>query len=392
MMLWPIIALNFFLPQENFSAAKEPAEHYCQIASEETPSIFTESNCMGSVKMPGQKPTPMTPTFPGEYCPDCPGVAGRIPLNPDSFGKPFLGTSGAPPVFQGYTGIPTKIKVSFNGRPGGWRNMTGIGKQWARTMAAHNDNPNMMILMSLSYIPQDEGGRGAGLAKCAAGQFNEHYKAFALNMKTLGVTSAIFRPGWEFTLSWPWGTNNNIEKAMMYRSCFRNFVATVQANHPDNKFIYEWNVHQDGTRGSMEAAWPGNEFVDVVGVDIYDAYYTNNTACKNDGNCRWEKRTKVVLDKIKAFADSVGKPIGISELGIWSAGKDDRGGGDNPVFIKNICDWVKDEANRVLYYAYFDENADGDHRLGIPSHANSLNAFRANCVGNPGNPHELLRP
>lgn len=30
-------------------------------ASEETPSIFTESNCMGSVKLPGKKPSPMTP-------------------------------------------------------------------------------------------------------------------------------------------------------------------------------------------------------------------------------------------------------------------------------------------------------------------------------------------
>lgn len=394
MWLWPVIALSLLLPQEEQTVAKKEQDSRCQFAhNEETPSIFTESHCMDSVTLPGSKP-PVMSTFAGEYCPDCPAVAGRIPLNPESFGKPFLGTSGAPPVFQGYTGIPTKIKVAFNGRPGGWNNMIGRGKQWAQTMAAQNANPNMMILMSLSYIPQDEGGMGAGLGKCAAGQFNNYYKEFALNMKALGVTSAIFRPGWEFTLKWPWGTSNDLTKAQMYRGCFRNFVATVQANYPENKFIYEWNVHQDGTRASMEAAWPGAEFVDVVGVDIYDAYFTNNVACRTDGNCRWTNRTQPVLDKIKSFADSVGgKPIAISELGIWTnTGSDTRGAGDNPIFIKNICDWVKDDANRVLYYAYFDEDADGDHRLGTAAHSQSLAAFRANCVGNPGNPHEELSP
>lgn len=34
-------------------------------AHEETPSIFTESNCMGSVKLPSGKPPVMTPSYPG---------------------------------------------------------------------------------------------------------------------------------------------------------------------------------------------------------------------------------------------------------------------------------------------------------------------------------------
>ncbi|MFO1242482.1 MAG: glycosyl hydrolase [Rickettsiales bacterium] len=383
--------MSLLVPQKDLplNISKTAEEHHCQIASEGVPAVFKEDKCMGSVKLP-PKPKPMPPAV--EYCPDCGLVAGRIPLNPASFGKPFLGTSGSPTTFQGYTGVPTKIKTLFNGRSGGWSNFVGSNKQWARTVAASNSNPNMMILLSLSFIPQEEGARGAGLSKCAAGLFNDYFKAFGSSMKAQGVTSMIIRPGWEFTLQgWPWGTNNVLEKSVAYRGCFRNFVASVQAVYPENKFIYEWNFHQDGKPEAIQAAWPGNEFVDVVATDVYDAFYSSDAACRASGDCRWERRTQPVLNKLKSFADSVGKPIGISEWAIWSSlPPDTRGGGDNATFIRNLCTWVKDDANKVLYYSYFDELADGDHQLGTAAHSGSLAAFRSTCVGNPGNPHDEL--
>lgn len=302
-----------------------------------------------------------------------------------NIGSPFLGFYKRPP--EGLN-VPVRLHEMFTGRKNGWAPSEGGGGMYDGVARSEN-NPQLRSIVTYALIPSSERSNGQPLQRCAAGQFDEHYRKFGNAMKAKGISSIIIRPGWEWTLSsWAWGTGNDVSLAPVYASCFRRFVDAVRNVYPENKFLIDWNIHQDASPASMAAGWPGDNYVDIIGVDIYDAYY-GPASCANDPACRWSNRTQKVLDKVHAFAQSKNKPTSIPELGIWSGGNDNRGGGDNPYFIQKICEWVKNPANRVVYYAYFNANADGDHRL--QTHPRSLAAFNQHCVGNPGNPHTLLQ-
>lgn len=333
----------------------------------------------------------------GELVKDLPAVVlpplgpiDHVPLNPDSIGAPFLGAYGtAARNLEAMTGVPVRLQEMFTGRKEGWAPSEGQGSRYS-PIAANGTNPALRYVVTYSLIPDSEGGKGGpSLQRCADGAFNGHYQAFALSMKNRGISSIILRPGWEWSLrTWVWGTSNDVALARLYAACFRQFVTTVEQAFPENRFLYDWNVHQDVTPQSMEAGWPGDQYVDIIGVDIYDAYFGKECA-RYDFPCRWQNRTQLVLDKVTAFARSRNKPISIPEWGVWTTVKagDARGGGDNPYFVQKICEFAKDPANRVVYYVYFEKVADGDHRLS--THPAALAAFRKHCVGNPGNPHDL---
>jgi hypothetical protein len=124
--------------------------------------------------------------------------------------------------------------------------------------------------------------------------------------------------------------------------------------------------------GYLDAVWPGDAYVDVVGVDIYDQSWARNTypypsAC--DAACRLARQQAAwtsqvwFLDTVRGFAAAHGKPMAIPE---WSVAirPDGHGGGDNAFFIRRMHEFIHDPANNVAFHAYFNVSAgDVDGRL-----------------------------
>ncbi len=94
---------------------------------------------------------------------------------------------------------------------------------------------------------------------------------------------------------------------------------------------FDWNVSNGGNRYDSTRFYPGDEFVDYVGVDVYDLSWADNTYpypedCSAD--CRL-KRQKAAWQNIfsskfglafwSGFAAEHGKPLSLPEWGSGTA-------------------------------------------------------------------------
>ena len=181
------------------------------------------------------------------------------------------------------------------------------------------------------------------------------------------------RLGWEFNGNWfAWGAPG---KEAQFAGCFRRVVTSMRAAQPSAPFKFDWNPTEDivwWSQAQIDASWPGDAYVDFIGVDAYDASWVANSfpypsSC--DAACRTARQNTAWTDVSKGLylmrdmAVAHGKQLSIPEWGVW--GRDDgHGGGDNPVYIAKMYEFMTNPENRVAYQIYFDVNwEDGGHQL-----------------------------
>jgi beta-mannanase len=208
----------------------------------------------------------------------------------------------------------------------------------------------------------------------AAGKYNTYFQLLAEQLVAAGQEHAVLRIGWEFNLlSWPWG----IKDALTYKKFFRQ-IATTMRTVPGAKFTIDWNVNNgfnplDGTK-----YYPGDRYVDTVGVDVYDldgtlyntkAYRSKQctAACRQVTQQRaWDEVIyggERGLQFWTQFAAQHQKPIALPEWGLWDK-TDHTGGGDNELFIEQMHHFISLKVNNVAYSCYFDlDSSDGRHSL-----------------------------
>ncbi|RZA01270.1 MAG: hypothetical protein EOP11_17530, partial [Proteobacteria bacterium] len=231
---------------------------------------------------------------------------------------------------------------------------------WANWVRA---NPARRLNLSVSPFPENQ---GYSLEACASGAYDSHYKILANRIVANGFEGAILRFGWEFSGNWmPWYPAAG--KASTFAGCFRSFVKAVRAAEPGANIQFDYNPFFDVSQAVLAAAYPGDEYVDYIGLDLYDTSYPgyykgcpiagcDSTAATNN----WNNNQLPALKKFVAFAKLHNKPVSIPEWGLGDRIRikdDPKGGGDNPVFIRNMLKFIQDPSNRVAYHSYFDVNA-----------------------------------
>jgi hypothetical protein len=215
-------------------------------------------------------------------------------------------------------------------------------------------------------------GTGGSLAAGASGAYNAHYQTLAQNLVSTGQGNAILRLGWEFGGSWYSWKVANATDAANYAAYWRQIVTTMRAVAPDLKF--DWNPIAGWQPVDPASAYPGDAYVDYIGVDVYDqswiADYANPVACWNDAlKSQWG------LTWHRDFAAAHGKLMSFPEWGVATR-SDGHGGGDAPYFIQQMTQWIAQ--NNVGYHVYFAFDApDGAHDLMDGSFPNSASAFKA---------------
>jgi hypothetical protein len=158
-----------------------------------------------------------------------------------------------------------------------------------------------------------------------------------------------------------------------YASYFQQIV-TAMRSVPGEHFRFVWNPDagaftQSGY--SVAAAYPGNAYVDVIGLDAYDQSWTTPLTPTNV----WSSTTLPTLTAAAQFAASNGKPLAFCEWGL-AIRSDGHGLGDDPYFVNQMVAWMK--SNDVTYESYFDANSGGVNSLITGgSFPNGLAAFIA---------------
>ena len=251
---------------------------------------------------------------------------------------------------------------------------------WSKWAAA---KPGRRLVLAIPLLPGpvDGGGPKQGktglgmpvsLEQGAAGDYNHHFRQLAENLVAHKLTDVILRPGWEFNGNWYTWKAKGKEKA--FAEYWKQIVTTMRAVPGAKSVQFCWNPTLGDQDFPADQAWPGDDFVDHVGVDVYDETWAAGTypwpkgadaatifARQQKAWKEWIVESPRGLAYWTKFAKDHGKPLAFPEWGLNSR-EDGHGGGDNPYFIERMHAFITEPANRVAFHGYFDVNADRDHR------------------------------
>lgn len=199
--------------------------------------------------------------------------------------------------------------------------------------------------------------RDQPLAAVARGANDDLFRQLARALVQADRGDDVIRLGWEFNLdNFAWAAGDEPE---VYAKAFRRVVKVMRAVRGAESLRFEWNFGRGGAPID-DRAYPGDAFVDIVGMDVYDR---SPSLVLTDPLVRWERyRTgSPGFDWLRDFAGQHGKKIAISEWGVSTshvAGADP----DNPHFIEMVRAFI--DANDVAYAIYFERQVNSaDHRL-----------------------------
>jgi hypothetical protein len=199
---------------------------------------------------------------------------------------------------------------------------------------------------------------GGSLSEGASGAYNDHFRKLAQNLVATGQGDATLRLGWEFGGGWYHWAIKNAADAANYAAYWRQTVTTMRSVAPNLKF--DWNPIWGWQSVDPTLAYPGDNYVDTVGLDVYDQSWVQNY---QDPAARWNDALSAPwgLNWQRDFASTHKKSMSFPEWGV-AIRDDGHGGGDNPAFIQQMASWISQ--NNVTYYSYFEFDApDGKHSL-----------------------------
>ncbi len=258
----------------------------------------------------------------------------------------------------------------------GWTGMDGAGGS-LNWMVEPWDGSGYTLSLGVPMIPDNSSGTAVGtLAQGATGAYNSYFVTLAQTLVAGGASHAYLRIGWEFDGSWfPWSATSSGAEAS-YAAYFQQIV-TAMRSVPGEAFQFVWNpdaVAFTESGDSVQAAYPGNAYVDVIGLDAYDQTWATLQTPAN----AWSSTLLPALTAAQKFASSLGKPLALPEWGVIIR-SDGHGLGDDPNYINHMVSWMETASNDVAYEAYFDYDASGlNSQITGGSFPNSLAAFTAN--------------
>jgi len=193
-------------------------------------------------------------------------------------------------------------------------------------------------------------------ANCATGGDDAHYTAVAQAMEDLGEGDAIIRLGWEQNGDWFWWHATTANDAQ-WASCFRH--AYTAFKNVDKRFVIEWNANKGTDMANYDSRgnWPGDNYVDAVGVDFYDQYppYPDQAAWDADYNSTQNGGSPTGIGSWIAFAKAHDKKIDFPEWGL--NGQNDPTRPDNDLFIDDMAKTFDKLGAQLLEQSYFDLQA-----------------------------------
>ncbi len=224
-------------------------------------------------------------------------------------------------------------------------------------------------------------------AQAAAGAYDENWRTGARNLASLrndkpGIT--YIRPFHEFNGDWYTGWFVTSERAEDYKKAFRRMVGIFREAMPKVKVVWSPNDNNSAGFAGVDASYPGDDVVDVIGVDSYDgnagviiheesdfAAYANRV---KDGN-------PDAIESWRQWAEKHGKPMSLPEWGMNRKRTDS----DNPAYVITMNRWMAQHAakpgdtnvaGKIVYDVYYNVNDPGFKLVESPDGANAYKSLK----------------
>ena len=260
--------------------------------------------------------------------------------------------------FESVISRKVDILTVFPAREGGWNSI--LDPWWLGTAPA---NFKGTLDVAVPLFPND-----GDLATAAAGGYGAQWEQLGKLIATR-YPDAYVRPGWEMNIdNWPWkATSDNAEQ---WKMAYRHAAIALKRGGPDLRVQWVVNSGEGNSLEDAKQVYPGDDVVDVVGVNAYD--WSNEDSIDEVGG---------VKDWLE-FSQQHGKMFSLPE---WGVHRGDEGDGDDPQFVTRMVDTLKKNANTVAFASYFDEPeshiANSVARGQAPRAAAALRAGFASAAG-----------
>jgi hypothetical protein len=237
---------------------------------------------------------------------------------------------------------------------GAWRgNPVSVATVWPNR-ASWNDivNPSWLyqrwkgssttLAIGVPMLP--ESVSGVSIAACASGTYNSYWKSFGTNIASYGLGNSIIRLGWEFNGNWyAWQASN----PAAWVQCWQQIVTSARSTAPNLQ--WDWNVNRGASSGLADPtqAYPGDAYVNTVGVDSYDMWPAATTAAGWNTQLNGTQGLLYWLN----FAKSHGKQFAVPEWGNQATGA--SAGGDDPAYVNDMLGFFQAHSGILAYESNF---------------------------------------
>ena len=208
---------------------------------------------------------------------------------------------------------------------------------------------------------------GTSLAAEASGAYDAYFTTLSQNLVASGQGSSIIRLGWEFNGSWfPWAAGG---QASNFVGAFQQIVTSMRSV-PGADYRFEWNPNiGDLGVGDLASYYPGDAYVDYVGLDVYDNDWGTYSGIQSEFQ-NWQTETDG-LNWLALFSAEHGKPMVFPEWGLgWgtcsssgqpiSAPNQQVCGGDDGTFVDDMATWfAAHNVYEATFWDYGTSSVDG---------------------------------
>jgi hypothetical protein len=195
---------------------------------------------------------------------------------------------------------------------------------------------------------------GGSLKDAAAGMYNGRYAELAKTLVTDGRADSIIRLGWEFNTPYFRWQVKTAAGAALYAEAWRQAVTSMRSV-AGQRFAFVWNPNLSNVGVDPALAYPGDAYVDDIGLDVYDRSLTPGANAAQ----RWDDlvHQRYGLQWQADFASAHGKPIAFPEWGLVHDPGSPTAGGDDPNFISQMHAWFA--SHNTAFEDYFNASAGG---------------------------------
>ncbi|MFI6595996.1 glycosyl hydrolase [Nonomuraea sp. NPDC050536] len=271
------------------------------------------------------------PPLPSDTGPHPPAKLGVF-LGSDAVGTAHI------PAFERWLG--REVTVGRTYLPGdSWSGLNGpdfVLRPWAKWRAA---KPGRVLAINVPMVAPNEGHLSnetvaSMLNAGAAGTFDLVFRRLAGRLVAAGAADSIIVLGWEMN-----GTTYSSRCApnpTAWKTYWRRIVATMRSVH-GQRFRFDFTANRGTDAIPWPRCYPGDDVVDIIGMDNYDQPPSNNFAgyVSQPYGLRYHA----------AFAAAHGKPISFPEWGLFRYG-------DRPGFVRSMIQWIR--THNVAYQAITD--------------------------------------
>jgi hypothetical protein len=214
-------------------------------------------------------------------------------------------------------------------------------------------------------------------AQGSSGAYDKYIRALATNLVKAGLGNSTIRLGHEANGDWYFGNIGNTQQDFTYWRQYWNRFVRVTHNVPGANFTFDLSVAPGWRRIPFMSYYPGDDVVDVIGADQYDASPVPLNPAPTSADDRVAKLLAIPygFNDVAAFAAAHGKPISIPEWGLMTAGSNNGTGvGDNPAYVDAIAAIVR--TRTVAYQSVFNKKGGTSANMAMDDNPLSWAAYR----------------